>query len=60
MYIPHTDAERESMLQAIGVKSVAELFHDVPASHRFPKLKFTIRSIRDGSDGRNEGTGQWK
>lgn len=38
MYIPHTDAERESMLQAIGVKSVAELFQDVPASHRFPKL----------------------
>src|SRR5512139_905913 len=38
MYIPHTDAERESMLQAIGVKSVSELFHDVPARHRFPKL----------------------
>lgn len=38
MYIPHTDAERESMLQTIGVKSVAELFHDVPHRHRFPKL----------------------
>jgi glycine dehydrogenase subunit 1 len=38
MYIPHTDAERESMLQAIGVKSIAELFHDVPVRHRFPRL----------------------
>ncbi len=37
-YIPHTDSEREAMLRAIGVKSVDELFADVPARHRFPKL----------------------
>ncbi len=37
-YIPHTDSEREAMLRVIGVKSVDELFADVPARHRFPKL----------------------
>src|SRR3989337_1186312 len=37
-YIPHTDSEREAMLRVIGVKSVDELFSDVPARHRFPKL----------------------
>ncbi len=38
MYIPHTDAEREAMLRTIGVKSLDELFQDVPAEYRFPKL----------------------
>jgi len=38
MYIPHTDAEREAMLRTIGVKSLDELFQDVPAEFRFPKL----------------------
>ncbi len=37
-YLPHTDAEREEMLSAIGVKSMADLFEAVPASHRFPSL----------------------
>jgi glycine dehydrogenase subunit 1 len=37
-YIPNTDAERQAMLAEIGVASVAELFHDVPAAHRFPEL----------------------
>ena len=31
-YLPHTDADRRSMLGAIGVKSVDALFADVPAS----------------------------
>lgn len=39
MYIPHTDAEREAMLQAIGVEQIEDLFQVVPARHRFPKLK---------------------
>jgi glycine dehydrogenase subunit 1 len=30
-YIPNTDAERQSMLDAIGVKSVNELFSDIPS-----------------------------
>ncbi len=38
MYIPHTDAEREAMLRAIGVKKIEDLFAAVPAAHRFPKL----------------------
>ena len=38
MYIPHTDADREAMLRTIGFSSLKDLFQDVPASHRFPKL----------------------
>jgi len=38
MFIPHTDAEREAMLETIGVAEVADLFKDVPAAHRFPDL----------------------
>jgi glycine dehydrogenase subunit 1 len=37
-YIPITDADRAAMLQAIGVRSVADLFTDVPAAKRFPRL----------------------
>lgn len=37
-YIPHTNADRKAMLAAIGVKSVEELFKDVPASVRYPDL----------------------
>lgn len=29
-YIPHTDADRERMLKAIGVASMDELFSDIP------------------------------
>jgi glycine dehydrogenase subunit 1 len=38
MYIPHTDAERESMLAAIGKKELSELFEAIPADYRFPDL----------------------
>jgi len=37
-FIPNTSADREAMLAAIGVKSVDELFSDIPAAKRFPKL----------------------
>ncbi len=37
-YVPNTDADRQQMLAMIGVASVEDLFHDVPASHRFPRL----------------------
>jgi len=33
-YLPHTEADREAMLAAIGAKSVDELFVDVPAEAR--------------------------
>jgi glycine dehydrogenase subunit 1 len=39
MFHPHTDADREAMLEAIGVGHVSDLFNDVPAAHRFPDLK---------------------
>lgn len=38
MYIPHTDADREAMLQTIGVKRIDDLFAAIPAKHRFPEL----------------------
>ena len=37
-YIPHSPKERDEMLAAIGVKSLEDLFKDIPARHRFPKL----------------------
>ena len=37
-YIPNTDADRDEMLKVVGVKSVDDLFSDVPEKLRFPKL----------------------
>ncbi len=37
-YVPHTDADRGAMLAAIGVRSVDELFADVPQQARFPQV----------------------
>ena len=37
-YIPISPQERDSMLETIGVKSLDDLFEDVPVKHRFPKL----------------------
>jgi glycine dehydrogenase subunit 1 len=36
-YLPLTDADREAMLEAIGVSSVEELFRDVPAALRLDR-----------------------
>jgi glycine dehydrogenase subunit 1 len=38
MFTPHTDAEKKAMLKAVGVDKVEDLFCDVPAKFRFPKL----------------------
>ena len=38
MFIPHTPAERDKMLETIGAASLEDLFNDVPAAYRFPKL----------------------
>jgi len=38
MFIPHTDAEREAMLQRTGVVNLEDLFQTVPVEHRFPTL----------------------
>jgi glycine dehydrogenase subunit 1 len=37
-YIPHSDADRQAMLAAIGIRSIDDLFSDVPAHVRFPDL----------------------
>ena len=37
-YIPNTDADRAAMLNAIGVSSADELFADIPADVRDPKI----------------------
>ncbi|MDE2802329.1 MAG: aminomethyl-transferring glycine dehydrogenase subunit GcvPA [Chloroflexota bacterium] len=37
-YLPHTEAERQEMLAAIGVASVDELFADIPDAFRNPEL----------------------
>lgn len=37
-YIPHTEADRATMLKSIGVDSLEALFDAVPQPHRFPKL----------------------
>ncbi len=37
-YIPISPKERDAMLETIGVKTLDELFRDVPAKRRFPHL----------------------
>jgi glycine dehydrogenase subunit 1 len=37
-FIPHTEAERQEMLQTIGMQSLADLFQDIPEKYRFPDL----------------------
>jgi glycine dehydrogenase subunit 1 len=39
MYFPHTDADREAMLQTIGVERLEDLFKGIPPKNRFPELK---------------------
>jgi glycine dehydrogenase subunit 1 len=38
-FIPHSPKERDAMLEAIGVKSLEDLFMDVPQKYRFPILR---------------------
>lgn len=37
-YIPNTDHDRQSMLDAIGIAAIEELFDVIPAQVRFPEL----------------------
>jgi len=37
-FIPHSEKERDAMLEAIGMQSLDDLFADVPEKYRFPKL----------------------
>ncbi len=38
MFLPHTDADRQAMLKAIGVKSMKELFQSLPGDHLYPDM----------------------
>jgi glycine dehydrogenase subunit 1 len=38
MFIPHTDADRETMLRTVGISRLEDLFGDVPEKYRFPTL----------------------
>jgi glycine dehydrogenase subunit 1 len=38
MFVPNSGSDREVMLDAIGIKDLADLFKDIPANFRFPKL----------------------
>jgi glycine dehydrogenase subunit 1 len=57
-YYPHTEAERAEMLAAISVRRIEDLFEDVPARVRFPKLDLpdplsemeTLRELTDLAD----------
>jgi glycine dehydrogenase subunit 1 len=40
-YIPLTDAEREEMLETVGVSSIQDLFADVPERHRYPSIELS-------------------
>jgi glycine dehydrogenase subunit 1 len=37
-FIPHSPQERDAMLEVLRVKSLEDLFQDVPEQHRFPTL----------------------
>jgi len=37
-YVPHTEAERQTMLKTIGVSRIEDLFEAVPEQYRFPTL----------------------
>lgn len=37
-FTPHTNAERQAMLDAVGVSTIDQLFADVPKHVRFPEL----------------------
>lgn len=37
-YVPHTEADRQRMLEAIGVDSIDRLFEVVPQESRYPSL----------------------
>jgi len=39
MFLPHTDADRDAMLQAIGVERVEDFFHCISGARLFPELE---------------------
>lgn len=65
-YVPSTDADIATMLEAIGVSTIDELFIDIPEEVRDPKLDIPaglseLEVIRHLSElaGKNTDLGQW-
>ncbi|MEJ2124558.1 MAG: aminomethyl-transferring glycine dehydrogenase subunit GcvPA, partial [Alphaproteobacteria bacterium] len=64
-YLPHTDAERREMLNAIGAASINDLFQDVPAAFRQAdfsetpnhKSEMAVERILDALASRNTPAG---
>ena len=61
VYIPHTDQEREEMLQAIGANDIEELFSDIPKVLRYPELglpsgKSEVEVLRELQEIANKNT----
>ncbi len=42
MYLPHSPAEKLEMLKVVGVGKIEDLFADVPADLRFPRLDLPL------------------
>lgn len=42
-FVPHTPADRQAMLDAVGVRSIEELFEPIDPAVRFPKLNLPPR-----------------
>ncbi len=63
MFIPNTEAERNEMLQRIGLSKVEDLFSDVPKEFRYPDLNLpeavsemeTLQNLKDLA-GANDST----
>ena len=65
-YTPNTDADRQVMMDVIGIQDIAELFVDIPAEHRFPELQLPdplteMEVVREMSElaGENATLGQF-
>ena len=65
-YSPNTEADRQQMLEAIGVASVGDLFKDIPAQYRDPPLdlpaprsEFEMRRYVEGLAAMNKVPGQY-
>ena len=61
VYIPHTDQEREEMLQAIGANDIEELFSDIPEVLWYPELglpsgKSEVEVLRELQEIANKNT----
>ena len=65
-YMPNTPAQREEMLEAIGIDSIDRLFEDIPAENRSPSLnippptsELELRAELEALAGTNRNAGEY-